>query len=80
MSKSHDLKTLPKFYQDTYWKRKKFELRKNDRDFQVGDLLVLKEWDDSTQTYTGREFYANVTYILHNFPGLKDGYVVLGIK
>lgn len=33
MAKAHDLKILLSFYRDVYWKRKKFELRKNDHDF-----------------------------------------------
>ena len=41
---------------------KLFEIRKNDRNFQVGDVLLLKEWDNIK--YTGREVGAMVRYIL----------------
>lgn len=41
---------------------KKFELRKNDRNFTVGDYVVLREWNFSS--YTGRAILAKITYIL----------------
>ena len=42
---THELKTWPEFFTETRAGRKKFELRRNDRDFQVGDQLLLKEWN-----------------------------------
>lgn len=32
---------------------KRFEVRKNDRDFKVGDILVLQEYDPEADTYIG---------------------------
>ncbi len=37
---THNLKTWMPFYQDVIDGRKTFELRKNDRDYQVGDILT----------------------------------------
>jgi hypothetical protein len=31
----------------------KFTLRRNDRDFQVGDQLLLREWDPEIESFTG---------------------------
>lgn len=42
---THELKTYPKYFQETIEGNKPFEIRKNDRNFQVGDVLILKEWD-----------------------------------
>lgn len=75
--KIHELKTLPKFFKAQVTGNKQFEVRKNDRDFQVGDILILKEWDNG---YTGAEVNVIVTYMLKDFIGLKDGYVVLGTR
>ena len=43
---THELKTYPKYFQETIEGNKPFEIRKNDRNFQVGDVLILKEWDN----------------------------------
>lgn len=78
--KVHNLKILPKYFQDVVNGKKKFELRENDRTFKVGDLLNLQEYDLEKQAYTGREVTARVTYLLGDFIGLKENYVALGIS
>lgn len=71
----HDLKTLPEFFEAMNRGLKKFEIRKNDRCFRVGDVLRLKEWDG--EKFTGRITNQQVTYIT-DFEQ-KPGFVVLGI-
>lgn len=62
---------------------KPFEIRNNDRDFQVGDYLRLREIVPTPGTspviheYTGRVLITEVVYILRGV-GLQDGYVALG--
>lgn len=79
----HELKTWPAFFWPVVHGDKTFELRKNDRDFQVGDVLVLREWDPVTEQYTGASSPGwHVTYVLAaEMSGwvLQPGYVVLGI-
>lgn len=75
----HYLKILPEYYQQTVRGIKQFELRKDDRDYKVGDHVVLQEWDG--EQYTGREsFQMKIQYILRDCPeyGLKEGYCILG--
>ena len=75
----HELKIYPKYFQETIEGNKPFEIRKNDRHFQVGDVLLLKEWDNIK--YTGREIGAVVRYDLDDtFNGLAEGYVALGLQ
>lgn len=84
MPTEHDLKTLPPFFEDVLAGRKRFELRRNDRDFAVGDTLRLREWSYSGE-YTGRECCVRVTYGLGDGQGfsqfdLPPGYVVMSIE
>ena len=60
---------------------KPFEIRKNDRDFQTGDLLKLREYDPEEGKYTGSNCLVEVKYILHG-PGfgLEKDYCIMGIS
>lgn len=75
----HYLKIRPEYYLPVTRGIKQFELRKDDRDYKVGDLVVLQEWDG--EKYTGREsFHLQIQYILRDCPeyGLKEGYCIIG--
>lgn len=78
--KVHELKILPKYFQQVLMDDKKFELRKNDRDFHVGDMIRLRSYADGE--YTGGDIMVKITYILSDCPeyGLKDGYCILGFR
>lgn len=75
--KVHELKILPKYFV----RAKNFELRKNDRDFQVGEIVVLREWD-AESGYTGRYSAHVIKYILENAKeyGFADGYCILALS
>lgn len=75
----HDLKIEPQYYCRVADGSKTFEVRKNDRGFQPGDTVLLKEWDptviyddtdpmgDSMGTvkcYTGKEMRFKIGYVL----------------
>lgn len=61
----HELKCWPSFFEAILSGRKRFELRRaDDRNFQVGDTLRLREFVPESQTYTGREQVVTVTYII----------------
>lgn len=87
--KTHKLKCWPKYFEHLLDGTKNFEYRINDRDYQVGDTLVLREWPfnpkfqarDKPQgnRYTGRELTATVTYVLKDSVHVKEGYCVLSI-
>ena len=42
--KTHELKLDTKYFDDVKSGKKDFEIRKNDRDFEVGDILELKKY------------------------------------
>ena len=70
-------KILPEYFEAVQENRKKFELRKDEDNIQVGDELILEEWNGE---YTGRYTNRKVTYVLRNVPeyGLNDGYCIIG--
>lgn len=78
----HDLKTWPTYFQATLDGRKLFEARKNDRDYEVGDWLLLREWrPDPDSGYTGRSVQRRVTYILRGPAfGVEAGHVIMGLS
>lgn len=61
----HNLKCWPNGYDDIQRGSKTFEVRFADREFTVGDTLLLREWLPDTAEYTGREQEVDVTYIYH---------------
>ena len=75
----HELKTLPEFFGAVAWGKKTFEVRRDDRGFEVGDVLVLREYDPTTG-YTGARLAARVTYILRDERYVKEGYAVMAIE
>ena len=50
--KTHELKCWPEFFLPVQAWKKVFEIRHNDRGFEVGDILWLREWDPTTATIT----------------------------
>lgn len=72
----HQLKILPQYFQAVAIGDKSFEIRKNDRDYKVGDNIVLKEYEKGH--FTGRNILVTITYITDYEQ--KDDYVVFGIK
>ncbi len=72
-------KILPEYYKEVRTHRKMFELRKDEDGIQVGDILVLREWDGE---YTGHMTKREVTYILRDAPqyGLMECYCILSLQ
>lgn len=77
---THELKILPKWFEDVKSGEKTFEIRRADRDFKVGDNLVLKEYEKGR--YTGREIERTIQYIYKGDGtyGLSEDFWILGLK
>lgn len=71
------LKIKPEYFEMQLKGLKNFEIRKNDRNFKVGDIICLKEFDCG---YTKRFIHVEITCIVNNTEYCKDGYVVLGTQ
>jgi hypothetical protein len=60
---THLLKTWPEPFADAWYGRKRFEVRRFDREFQLGDVLELREYLPGENRYTGAWIRAEVRYI-----------------
>lgn len=85
---SHQLKCWPELFEAIRSGRKKHDLRRvDDREFEVDDLVRLREFDPTLQRYTGREQTVRITYITRrDLPcalseeGLHPAFCVLSIS
>lgn len=79
----HELKTEKKYYEKSRNNEKSFEFRKNDRDYKVGDDVILREFEDGK--YTGRKSpKLKIIYIFDErdfeYFGIKDGYCIFQLR
>ncbi|QJD54544.1 hypothetical protein [Sphingomonas phage Kharn] len=78
----HELKCHPHFFAAIAAGKKTFEIRRNDRDYRVGDMLNLREYDP-TFGNTGRTLAGlEVVYIMlaEDFPAILPGFVIMGLR
>ncbi len=80
MISKHFLKTWPEYFAALARGDKRFELRKDDRGFALGDILILQEYDPAEREYTGKELTFRISYILRDGEWLTPGYVALGLR
>ena len=81
INKIHLLKCVQPHFDDLKSGEKTYELRKNDRDYQVGDILVLTLFDPETYQYDNcQQILTEITQMLDDQTYLQPGYVALGIK
>jgi ASC-1-like (ASCH) protein len=76
----HELKIIQPYFSEVKKGAKKFELRRNDRDFKIGDTVVLKEYDKKTQTYSGEFIVIGITYVLKNMVGIDEDYCIFSFE
>ncbi len=75
----HSLKCWPLYFAPVKLGLKTWEFRKDDRDFKVGDVLVLHEWEPKVEVYTKRSVAVRVIYIARG--GLiPEGHVVMSVQ
>ncbi len=79
--KTHELKLHKQFMLDVWDGKKQFEIRKNDRDYQLGDRIRFRVVDDEGKPMNSlldNKLY-EITHVLSGW-GLEPGYVALGIR
>lgn len=85
---THHLKSWTPFFEAFVRGDKRHDLRDDsDRNFKVGDLIILQDYEPFGGGYTGREFEMQVTYITgretpcaFSSSVLQKGYVILSLK
>ena len=81
-------KIWPEFFQAILEGKKNFDARLADWEINVGDTLVLKEWDPKKKEYTRRKLEKKIIYIIKtkdlNFFTKEEiekyGWQILGFK
>jgi len=73
-----ELKCWTPSFQALRNRTKRFEFRKNDRDYQVGKILRQREWNPGTE-YTGEVDDYEVTFILFEGFGIPPGYCIMSV-
>ncbi len=76
----HKLKCWPEYFEKLSNNEKQFEIRRDDRGFKVGDVLLLCEWLPLFSHYTGRQIQKRIVYILDKHEGLKEGFVIFQME
>lgn len=83
----HKVKSWPWFFQPMVDGEKKHDMRNTDRNYRVGDTLILQEFDPRTGRYTGREHKMTITYITSrdtpcalSSNGLAQDHVILSVE
>jgi len=76
----HNLKCQQLWFDDIINGKKQFEIRKDDRNYEVGDFILLEEWNPEIKKYSGRGITITITYLIRNMFFLKDGYCAFGFK
>lgn len=76
----HELKVNTEYYHRLANGTKTFEIRKNDRDYQVGDTLLLREYLPKEQTICDYSQVLHRKIVYMTSYAQQDNYVVLGLE
>ena len=85
MKQLHELKILRRFADDILAGKKTWEIRYNDRDFKVGDVIHFRVFEPVGCYYQDHEITRRlyeIAYMLDemDFRGIEYGYVVFTIR
>lgn len=77
----HDVKIIPQYYAAVLLGTKRFEYRLNDRDYKIGDVLNLHEYDPVTDEYSGNFITKAITFVVNcnAIDECSGNYVILSI-
>lgn len=74
----HEIKLACGFIESIIIGKKLFEVRKDDRQYEVGNRIKMKEWDNTNKVFTGKWVIVEILFILRGeegvMYGLQEGY------
>ena len=78
----HTKKIQSKYFWDIINNNKRFEIRKNDCNYQVGDRVKLVLFNGNEQVGSNNYIIVKITYILKDIPqyGLDKDYCIFGFR
>ena len=88
----HILKTVNPYFEQAWLENKTFEVRKNDRNFQLNDIVQLKYYtcmnpsnnlqiaQEQGDHWINHYILGKITYILNDPMYCKDGYVIFSLE
>lgn len=79
-TKTHYLKCVQPFFEDVLIGRKKFEHRRDDREFDLFDIVILQEYNMQDNSFSGREVAVYITYILRDRAGLDSDFCIFSFE
>lgn len=79
--KFHVIKIVEEYLYDILYEGKTFELRKDDRGYEVGDLIHFVDTSGNEFKSFHKDLVFRITYILRDVPqyGLDKDYCILAI-
>jgi len=77
MAKIHNLKTWSYWFKKIKSGEKKFEIRFNDRNFKIGEVLHLMNYDPVEKTLSDEGVHKTIKNVYRDVFGLEENYVVL---
>lgn len=76
----HAVKCHPENFKSIKDNSRPFTVRKLDRPYQVGDEILIQEWDPVKKEYTRDQWMGTITAIVSDAVGLRQGFGVLGLR
>lgn len=74
----HNLKISSDYFIGVRNGTKQFEVRENDRNFKVGDIVILEEFEN--REYTGNACMVQIIYVLNDENYCIRDYIIFGFK
>lgn len=77
----HHLKIQTEFFEAVNKGLKKFEIRRNDRDFKIGDWVFLENFNPKTNSYEPGIIKVEIIYIIEGGQfGIEEGFIIFGFN